>query len=105
MKRYFGETEYDKAKRKVKEIKSFYYHLICYCTIIPVIIYVNLTFSPGFHWFWFSVAGWGTGVLIHGITAFDYMPFLGKDWEQKKIKQLMEKEAGLRNENYNNEKE
>jgi len=26
------------------------------------------------------------------MKVFNYMPFLGKDWEEKKIKEFMEKE-------------
>jgi hypothetical protein len=94
---FFEETEYNRAKRKVKEIRSFYYNLACYCILIPALIIMNLTFTPEFHWFWFSVAGWGSALLVHGISAFGYMPFLGKDWEQKKIKELMEKDSYNRN--------
>lgn len=93
---FFEETEYDRAKRKVKEIKGFYYNLACYCIVIPTLIAINLIFTPGFNWFWFSVAGWGSGLLIHGLTAFGYRPFLGKDWEQKKIKELMEKDRNAK---------
>ena len=101
MQRYFfEETEYDRAKRKVKEIKSFYYNLACYCIVIPILVYINLTFTPHFQWFWFSAAGWGTGLLVHGLAAFSYMPFLGKDWEQKKIKELMEKDLNKHKQNY-----
>ena len=83
---------YNRAKKRVKEIKSFYYHLTCYCTIMPIIIFTNLAFDPQFHWFWFSLLGWGTGLLIHGMTAFNRIPFLGKDWEERKMREFMDKE-------------
>ncbi|MFL9844293.1 2TM domain-containing protein [Flavobacterium rhizosphaerae] len=92
---YNSENEYydySLAKKKVKKIKSFYYHLTCYCIIIPIIIFANLMFDPQFHWFWFSLLGWGTGLLIHGLTTFDFLPFLGRDWEERKLKELIEKE-------------
>lgn len=92
MNYFFEETAYDRARRKVKEIRSFYYNLACFCIVIPALITINLIFTPGFYWFWFSIAGWGSGLLIHGFSAFGYLPFLGKDWEQKKIKELMEKD-------------
>lgn len=88
----FEEYRYEKAKRKAKEIRGFYYNLACYCTVIPVLIFINLTFVPHFHWFWFSLIGWGTGVLVHGVAAFELNPFLGKNWEEKKLQQLIEEE-------------
>ncbi|KOS08115.1 histidine kinase [Flavobacterium akiainvivens] len=81
---------YKKAKDKIKEIKGFYYNLACFCIVIPVLIYINLRYLPEFHWFWFSIAGWGTGVIIQGMFAFGWVPFLGKDWETRKINQIME---------------
>jgi hypothetical protein len=86
----FDKIAYDKAKRKVKEIKGFYINLTCYCIVIPVLIFVNLRYMPEFQWFWFSLAGWGVGVAFHAMGAFDWYPFLGKGWEERKLNQLME---------------
>ena len=36
--------------------------------------------------------GWGVGVVIHGIKVYNYIPFLGKDWEEQKIIQFMKEE-------------
>lgn len=86
----FEKTAYDRARRKAKEIKGFYINLTLYLTTVPIIIFVNLTFSPEFHWFWFSAAGWGIGVLVHAMGTFGF-PFLGKNWEERKLKELIEK--------------
>ncbi len=86
------EYSYQKAKKKAKEIRGFYFNVGAYCVFIPVLIFINLTFVPQFHWFWFSMLGWGTGVLMHGMDVFDKNPFLGKNWEERKLKQLIEEE-------------
>ena len=87
----FENTDYQKALKQVREIKSFYYNLTCYCVVIPVLISINLTYVPDFHWFWFSMLGWGTGLTIHAMSAFGYVPFLGRNWEDRKIKELINK--------------
>ena len=88
------EQEYLKARKQVKEIKGFYIHLFVYIIVIPIIITVNLMFSPGFHWFWFSVLGWGFGLLIHWFVVLGFKKLgFGKDWEEKKIKELMEEQS------------
>ncbi|MCL7753391.1 2TM domain-containing protein [Polaribacter sp. Z022] len=82
-----------RAEKRVKDIKGFYVHLTIYCIIIPIIIYANLTFEPHFHWFWFSVYGWGSGLLIHWLSVFGFKLLgIGKDWEEKKIKKYMEEQ-------------
>lgn len=84
---------YERAKKRAKEIRGFYYNLTMYCIVIPTLIVINLVFTPEFQWFWFSMLGWGTGLLCHGMAAFGFYPFLGKNWEDKKMKELIEKET------------
>ncbi|WP_442266190.1 2TM domain-containing protein [Tenacibaculum sp. ZS6-P6] len=87
---YIEEQRYLKAKKKVKEIKGFYVHLALYLLNTPIIVYTNLTFSPQFHWFWFSVLGWGVAIGIHAFLAFSDNLF-SKEWEERKIKEIMNK--------------
>lgn len=83
-------TRYFKAQKRVKDIRGFFTHLLIYCLVIPVIIYVNLTYEPHFHWFWFSTLGWGTGVFFHWMSIFGFnLLGIGNDWEEKKIKEYM----------------
>ncbi len=94
--KYIEEQRYLKAKKRVKEIKGFYVHLAVFLLNTPLIITVNLLVSPYFHWFWFSVLGWGAAIGIHAFVTFNGALF-GKDWEERKIKELM-------NKNYNDGK-
>ncbi|AUC14769.1 histidine kinase [Tenacibaculum sp. SZ-18] len=88
----FENSRYIKAVEKVEKMKEFYQNLITYLIFIPIFIFINLRFSPQFHWFYFPIIGWGIGVLFHGLEAYNYSLFLGKDWEEKKIKELMRKD-------------
>ena len=83
---------FQKAKNKVKAIKEFYCNLLCYCIVIPILITINLIYMSTFHWFWFSMLGWGSGIVLHGIEAFGYNPLMPKNWEQRKLKQFLEEE-------------
>ncbi len=96
MERLYKEEErYLKAKKKVKEIKGFYIHLFVNIFSIAIIVTVNLTFSPGYHWFWFAVIGIVVAQLIHAIVVFG-LPFgFNKDWQEKKIKELMQQEKEM----------
>lgn len=94
----FDEAQlYKKARKKAKEMRSFYYNLMCYCIVIPILIFINLYFTPEFYWFYFSMLGWGIGLLFHAMAAFGWNPFLGKDWEEKKMRQFMEEEQAKKN--------
>lgn len=79
---------YDRAYKRVKEIKGFYGNLISYCLVIPFLIFINLKTVPEYHWFWWPMLGWGIGVISHGLQVFG----IGKNWEEKKIRELMKKD-------------
>lgn len=82
-------NSYLKAVERVEALKGFYGSLAAYLLVIPFLIYINLTYSPIFHWFWFSAIGWGIGLIFQGFKAYDYNPFLGSNWEERKIKEYM----------------
>lgn len=93
MEKYKSEYErYEEAKKQVKEIKGFYSHLISYVVVISVLVFINLYYTPKHIWFFWPMMGWGIGLFFHALAVFNIVPFFGKDWEEKKINELIEKE-------------
>jgi len=93
------ETDYNneqniylKAQKRVEDIKGFYGNLTMYVLIITGLAILNLVTYPKFLWFFYPMAGWGIGVIIHAIAVFNFIPFFGRDWEEKKINELMQKD-------------
>ena len=90
------EIKYQQALKRVKKIKGFYTHLMVYVVINAGILIAN--YNNGNHhnfWSWqnFStILCWGIGLVAHGMSVFIPTLIMGKDWEEKKIKELMEKE-------------
>lgn len=84
---YNEDMAYVRAKDKVKKIKEFYSSLISYCIVIPFLIFINYKTSD-FQWFWFPTLGWGIGLVFQGFQAFGF----AKDWEEKKINEIMNKD-------------
>ena len=85
------ETEdqsYERARQRVKEIKSFYGNLISYCIVIPALIIINLLTTPGKYWFYWPMLGWGIGVISHGVSVFT----IGTNWEEEKIRKILDKQ-------------
>ncbi len=89
---YNEEDRYFSAKKKVESIKGFYGNLTAYIGVNIILLIINLWTSPEYLWFFWPLMWWGLGVIFHGLKVFDVIPFLGKEWEEKKIKELMEKE-------------
>ena len=78
---------YERAHKRVKELKSFYSNLISYVIVTIFLIILNLITSPKQLWFYWPLMGWGIGVIGHGMSVFA----IGKSWEDKKIREIMEK--------------
>lgn len=78
---------YVRAKERVEKLKGFYGNLISYLSVIPILIIINVNTSD-FQWFWFPMLGWGFGLTMHAFETFGY----GKAWEEKKIREILQKE-------------
>ncbi len=92
-----NQIRYEEAAKKVKKLKGFYTHAIVYLVINSMIVILNIqNLNDGESYFqlknFFTAFFWGIGLLAHGLSTFLPYFILGKDWEERKIKEFMEKE-------------
>lgn len=92
-----NDLRYKEAERKVKKIKNFYVFTFIYFAVNIFILFLNYReLEPG-QTIWslkyFSLPiFWGIGVIGYGMSVFLPGFLLGNNWEEKKIKELMDKE-------------
>jgi hypothetical protein len=95
--------KYLRAKKRVEKIKGFYIHFGVYIAVnllLSGIIIYGLTYDDGdTYGEAFSNFGvystwifWGIGVFFHWLGVFGFNSLLGKNWEEKKLKEIMDKE-------------
>ena len=100
---YRKEQQYMRAKKRVKDIKGFYSHLSVYIIInifISGIIIYGLSNDEGYtfggaitHFGVYSTwLFWGIGLFFHWLGVFGFKNILGKGWEEKKIKEIMDQD-------------
>ena len=77
------------ALAHVRKIKGFYMHLTQYVVIISGLAALNLFTSPRYLWFIWPAAGWGLGLLMHGLRVFDRIPFLNAQWERREVEKYL----------------
>ncbi|OCB78723.1 histidine kinase [Flavobacterium crassostreae] len=82
------DQAYGKAQETVTALKNFYQSLLTYGIVVPILIVINLRFSPQFQWFWFPAAGWGLGLLLRALQVFGY----NSNWEHKKTQRILEQQ-------------
>ncbi|MCH2488768.1 MAG: 2TM domain-containing protein [Flavobacteriales bacterium] len=94
------EDKYTKAKQKVEAIKGFYSHLVVYVLVNIVLLLIHMgvftnsfisIVTPGWAAFTTPVF-WGIAILFHGLYVFKFQNGFFKNWEERKIKEYMEKE-------------
>ncbi len=91
------QIQYDKAIKRVKKIKGFYRHLMVYIVINIMLIIVNIqNLDKGESYFQFknfmTAFFWGIGLVAHGLSVFGPQILFSKEWEERKIKEFMEKD-------------
>ncbi|WP_425075997.1 2TM domain-containing protein [Psychroserpens sp. S379A] len=88
------EEAYLRAKKKVKSLIGFYWHLASY--VIVNLFIIILIVSNGGKFFSFGTFAtalfWGIGLFFHFLGVFGADFLFGKNWEERKIKKFMEKE-------------
>ena len=85
------EDKYLRAKRRMEELKGFYWHLFTFLLVLPILGVVNYL-TTSYPWIIFPVMGWGIGLTIHWFVTFKRGSILGKNWEQRKIQEFMQEE-------------
>nr|WP_321246576.1 2TM domain-containing protein [uncultured Psychroserpens sp.] len=92
------KERYQIAAKRVKRIKGFYTHALIYTIVNLVFVYINFqNLEDGesyFQWRNFiTFSFWGVGLLSHAASVFLPSLIFGKNWESKKIKELMDKDS------------
>ncbi|WP_378184884.1 2TM domain-containing protein [Aquimarina sp. W85] len=96
---------YKRAKARVKREKSFYSHVTVY-VIINVLLLIlrsnvfdfftmnnsSQSFQDWFHWnIFITPIFWGIGLVFHGLSVFGRGTVFSKAWEERKIKEYMDR--------------
>ena len=94
------KEKFERAKKRVAEIKGFYTHLTVYL-VINALLFLSATgvFRSGImgihvpDWSYFTTPFfWGIGLLFHGLYVFQFKSGFFKQWEERKIREFMEKD-------------
>lgn len=88
-----NENKYIRAKERVAELKKFYSNLTSYVLVISGLAALNYWVDGwNYPWFLWAAFGWGIGVIFHAIGTFNLNPFFNKNWEERKIREYMDKD-------------
>ncbi|MFA5683228.1 MAG: helix-turn-helix domain-containing protein [Lysobacteraceae bacterium] len=73
------------AIQYVKGLKEFYQHLALYLILTPVFA---LAWGMDMRFLGTSI-GWGIGVVVHGLQAFEVVRFSAEKWEKQQVEKRL----------------
>ena len=68
-----------------------YTHAMVY-VFVNIMLFVINFLTPGPWWFYWPLIFWGIGLGAHALNVFGFGGRLGQDWEERKTRELMDKE-------------
>lgn len=81
---------YLRAKKRVENLQAFYIHLTVYILVNLMLFIINISSDSSKLWFLYPLAGWGIGIVIHGLTTFPVGIF-GKSGKNERLKNIWRK--------------
>lgn len=55
---------------KRRAVRGFWIHLAVYVVVNGFLAYLDLSRNPDQTWFYWPLAGWGLGIVLHGVLVF-----------------------------------
>jgi 2TM domain-containing protein len=83
------EARLARARRRLAALKGFYIHLLVFAVVLAGLFIVNLA-AGGPWWVLWVLLGWGIGIVAHAITVFGPTSQAIADWEERKLRELMD---------------
>jgi hypothetical protein len=86
---------YERAHARVQAIKGFYVHAIAFLVVNIALFALNALLG-GPWWFYWPLIGWGIGLGLHAFGVFSFGgggPW-GREWEERRVQEMMDKERG-----------
>lgn len=85
-----SQTKYIRASARVAELRRFYGRIFKGLLAIIIVAAINYYLEGWSNpWFLWVVFGVGLGIGLRAIKLFGTTIVLGRDWEARKIEQLM----------------
>jgi hypothetical protein len=76
------------AWARVRSMRAFYTHLTIFVGINFILFLVDSS-TAGPAWFYIPMLSWGLLLALHGLHAYDLLPWTTRGWEQRKVRELI----------------
>lgn len=87
------------ARETARTLRRLYLDLLVYGLVNFGLVIIWALSGVGYFWPIWVIVGWGMALVIHAAVtgtlpfARDFLPFLQPDWEEQKVKELLDRRA------------
>ena len=84
---------YEAAVKRAEELQGYYVHVLVYLVVNAGLFVINLLTKGegGGWWFFWPLAGWGIGLVIHTMVTFSGV--FGESWKTRKAEEIYRRRA------------
>lgn len=90
------DPAWERAKRRVKNLSDFYYHLMTYVLVNALLVIIDRRVDGGqevlgLDWAYWVIFGWGFGIVGHAIYTFFGEHKVQELYEQEKERERVDR--------------
>jgi len=86
-----ADPRYLEARRYACRVRGFYIHATVFVLVNAGLFALSLVTQRGHSGFAWGTFGWGIGLLAHGLSVFAFGNLFGRSWEERKIREYLER--------------
>jgi hypothetical protein len=82
----------EEARRQARGLRAFYMHALVYLAVMAMLVAINISSGDAWRgnwWVQWPAMTWGMLLVLHGIFANGAISIFGRDWEDRKVEELM----------------
>ena len=85
------QGRYKRARQRVRALRNFYGGVVFFVVVNVFLLIINLITDPYNLWFYWPLLGSALILVMSAVSTFGF----GTDWEEHKIRQIMEQEREI----------
>ncbi len=97
------EQARERARKRVRELRDFFGHLLIYVFVNTILVIVDIADGSaggdtfiGLNWAYWPIIGWGLFVMVHALQVFVLGGRAADRYEQRKVDEYLERERQRR---------
>ncbi len=81
-----------RVRKHVRAVRGFYTHAAVFVVVILLLAVLDAA-TPGDGQLHLVILAWGVGLAIHWAVVFRRLPWLTREWEDEKVREILDRKG------------